>query len=130
MKIPNLCKKLLVGACVYYTLVSILFLLLSGGLVGTPSFNANSLLFLPFGFSLALAGELLTSKKLSAFSRALSHYAITLLAVLFFLILPAGGGMKASSILILMLLLSILYWLIFWIVTLLRRRIKRLMSED
>ena len=132
MKIWNFIKKILKSTCVYFTLISLLFLLLSladsNGSSG--GFNASSLFFLPFGLVMALAQELISTKKISAGIRFIGHYASTLLAVFCFLFLPSGNMPSGSTMLILFALLTILYWIIFGLVALTRRRVKKLMEED
>ena len=132
MKIWNLIKKILKSTCVYFTLISLLFLLLSlaDSKGASGGFNFSALFFLPFGLAMALGQELICVKKLSAGIRYLSHYAITLLAIFCFLFLPSGNMPSGSTMLILFALLTVLYWIAFGIVALMRRRIKKLMEED
>ncbi|MBQ9806289.1 MAG: hypothetical protein IJW49_07275 [Clostridia bacterium] len=131
MKIWNLIKKIFKSTCVYFTLISIVFMLL--GIIGGNDasgigFKSSALLFIPFGICMALAQELLCAKTLSALTRYLGHCAITLIA--FVVLLSANADFTFAKLIVLIVLLLILYWIIFGIALLIRRRLKNLMEED
>ena len=59
----------------------------------------------------------------------LSHYAVTVLAVLLFLFLPVSTS-QASTKLLMFVLLSLIYWAIVGLYVLIVSRVRRLMEED
>jgi threonine/homoserine/homoserine lactone efflux protein len=131
MKLRNFIKRLFTNTCVYFTLVSIAMILL--GLLDKSSasgigFNTSALLFIPFGILMALAQEVLCAKKLSRTARFLGHYVITLAAII--ALFATKASFTATNLIILLAFLSILYWMIFGIVVLIRKRVKRIFSED
>ena len=131
MKIWNFIKKIWKSTCVYYTLISVLLLLLGlidGNNAAATGFNTSAFLFLPFGLCMAFAQELLCTAKLSRLSRYLGHYAITIAAIVG--LLAFNAHFTSTSLILLIVFLSILYWIIFGITVLIRRRIKKLLEED
>lgn len=131
MKLRIFLKKLFTNTCVYFTLVSVVMILL--GLLDQSSasgigFNTSALLFIPFAILMALAQELLCAKKLSRAARYFGHFAITLAAII--ALFATKASFTSTNLIILLALLSVLYWLIFGIVVLIRKRVKRIFSED
>ncbi len=130
MKIWNFIKKIFKNTCVYFTLISIAFMIL--GIIGGSDasgigFKTSALLFIPFGVCMALAQELLCAKNLSAPARYLGHYFITIVSFFLCFIIPSVQDFDG---IVVILFLSILYWIIFGIALLIHHRLKKLMEED
>ena len=127
-------KKWLCGGCVYFTVISMLFIFLNfitGNANDMGRINTVSFLWMfPCGLCLSFAGILLKSQKLPRWARFLLHYLITVLSIYLFLILPSNFHLSGSTVLILVILLTALYWLLFGLVALTLYRVRRLMSED
>ena len=132
MKATVVLKKLLAGACVYYTAISLAVLLaaalLGGDLEGSVS-AVNHLLLFPFGLALSGGGMLLHSRAMRPGVRLLLHYLITLAAFFCFLWLPSRAGATAGAVFAALLGLSLAYWLICLIVILTRRRFRSFKEE-
>ena len=131
MKIWNFIKKIFKSTCVYFTLISIVILLLGlldGNDASKSWFTTSTFLFLPFGLCMAFAQELLCAKRFSGFARYVGHYVITIAAIIG--MLAFNASFSTTNLIILIFFLTILYWIIFGIVILLRRRLKKLMEED
>lgn len=130
MKIWNLIKKIFKNTCVYFSLISIAFMIL--GVIGGRAasgigFQASAFLFIPFGLCMALAQELLCAKKFSAPIRYLGHYFITILSFFLCFIIPSAQDFDGFAV---FLFVSILYWIIFGIALLIHRRFKKLTEDD
>ncbi len=133
MRLWNDIKKLLALGCVYYTLVSVLLILigfLSGSAEHTWNIPVNFWQIFPASLSFALAQNLLTSKRIARWKRYLSHYIICLLAVLFFFFLSSSATPQPVYTLLLLVFLTAIYWAIFGLVLLVRSRIRSLLQED
>ncbi len=132
MKTLQALKKWILNACVYYTFISMFFILirLTLGNLGDSVINYHAfLLFLPCSLGLSAAGMLSKSKALPRWFRILSHYVITLLCVILFIWLPIGKEFKGSTALILLVVFSVLYWILFAVIHLFKGRIRRLLEE-
>ena len=126
-------KKWLVEGCVYYTIVSIVLILLSLLSVSTENrwaIPTNFWQVLPASLAFAFAGEILSSKSLARWKRYLLHYIIYLSAILLFFFLPSDAKPQPISVLLMLVLLTLLYWVIFGLVLFIRSRIQRLLEED
>jgi hypothetical protein len=126
-------KKWLADGCVYYTLVSIVLILL--GMISAASearwtIPTNFWQILPASLSFALAGNLLSSNKLARWKRILLHYIIYMAAIFVFFFLPSDARPQPITILLMWVLLTVLYWVIFGLVLLIRSCVRRLMEED
>ncbi len=126
-------KKWVVDGCVYYTVVSIVLILL--GLLSAASESrwnipANFWQIMPLSLAFAFAGNVLRSNKLARWKRYLLHYIIYLSAFVIFFFLPSNAKPQPISILLILVLLTALYWAIFGLVLLIRSRIRRLMEDD
>lgn len=124
-------KQWFVSGCVWYALISLLFILIdliaSGATHGISSLSF--LLFFPFGLCMSAAGMIYKSK-LPRWSRILLHYVITVLAFLLCLILPTGSVSSGVYVLLMLVLLSAIYWALFPLVHILSARWKRVLEED
>ena len=126
-------KKWLTLGCVYYTVVSvvlILIALLSGDTASTWNIPVNFWQIFPASLSFAFAQNLLTSPRIARWKRYLLHYIICLLAVLFFFFLSSNATPQAVYTLLLLVFLTIAYWAVFGLALLIRSRIRRLLQED
>ena len=127
-------KKLLTNTCIYFTLITVMIILLAlltdDKSNSSAVLNAASLLFLPFSLLLAVAGELLRTDKLPRWIRFVSHYVITLLDIYLFLLLPSSARPGATTMLVLFAGLTVLYWILFGIIALIATRVKKLLEED
>jgi len=126
-------KKWLADGCVYYTVTSIVLILLSLLSVASDArwtIPTNFWQILPASLAFALAGHILGSNKLARWKRILLHYIIYMLAIALFFFVPSDAKPQPISILLMWVLLTVLYWLIFGLVLLIRSCIRRLMEED
>ena len=133
MKVSTILKQFFVGACVYYTLASVVLLLLNiildGGNLERMIGLTNFLLLFPFGLALSGAGMIYRHTSMPRWSRLLLHYLITLLAFLFFLWLPSRAATTPTAIMTALFLLSLLYWAIYLIAVLSRKRFQSFREE-
>ena len=117
MKTSVVIKRLFIGACVYYSIFSLLLLLttvlISGKSSGSVLSVPNILLLFPFAFSLSGAEFIRKSDKLSEGIRVLLHYLILAAAFLLFLWAPSNAQKTIQSAILLLFLVSILYWIVF-----------------
>ncbi len=133
MKTSVVIKRLLVGACIYYSVFSLVLLIinviLNGQVAGTALSVPNVLLLFPFSFSLSGAEFIRKSDKLSGGIRVLLHYLILSVAFLLFLWLPSNAKKTLESALLLVLLESIIYWVVFAICRLTVKRFHSFKEE-
>jgi hypothetical protein len=133
MKKTTLMKKWLTDTCIWFTVITLILMLLpvifNRGIDGIPH-TKRFLFVFPFALSFSAAQLLLTAKPLSSTAKRALHYLITLLAFYLFLWLPAKGASGFTSTLIALFLLSILYWLIFLTVFLTKKRFRGFTEED
>lgn len=125
-------KKCFINGCVWYTVVSLMFLIINLAFSknGASSISAKSFfLIFPFGLSMSGAGMLYRSK-LPRWSRILSHYLISIVSFLVFMLLPAGSASSGVVILLMLVLLSVIYWILFALVHIFQIRWKRVLDED
>ena len=116
MKTSVVIKRLFIGACVYYSIFSLLLLLItviisgqsSGSILSVP----NILLLFPFSFSLSGAEFIRKSDKLSSGIRLLLHYVILAAAFLLFLWAPSNAQKTIQSAFMLLFLESVVYWIV------------------
>ena len=133
MKIFSKIKQWLVGGCVWYAIISLIFLIIDIALSDTKVTHVISstsfLLIFPFGLSMSGAGMLYRSK-LPRWSRILSHYVISVVSFLLFMLLPAGSTSSGVYVLLMLVLLTVIYWILFALVHIFSARWKRVMEED
>lgn len=126
-------KQWLVGGCVWYAIISLIFLMIDliiSSKNTTHVVSATSfLLMFPFGLSMSGAGMLYKSK-LPRWSRILLHYIISIVSFLLFMLLPAGSTSSGVYVLLMLVLLTVIYWILFAIVHIFQVRWKRVMEED
>ena len=126
-------KRWFVGGCVWYAVVSLVFLIIDVVLSASDATHVISstsfLLIFPFGLSMSGAGMLFRSK-LPRWSRILLHYGISILAFLLFMLLPAGSASSGVYVLLMLVLLTVIYWSLFAIVHIFAERWKRVLEED
>ena len=117
MKTSVVIKRLFIGACVYYSIFSLLLLLINviinGKVAGSVLSVPNILLLFPFAFSLSGAEFIRKSDKLSGGIRILLHYLILAAAFLLFLWFPSNAQKTIQSAILLLFLESIVYWIVF-----------------
>ena len=126
-------KQWLVSGCVWYAIISLIFLIIDIALSNTKATHVISstsfLLIFPFGLSMAGAGMLCRSK-LPRWSRILSHYLISVVSFLLFMLLPAGSASSGVYVLLMLVLLTVIYWILFALVHIFSKRWKRVVEED
>ena len=117
MKTSVVIKRLFIGACVYYSIFSLLLLLINviinGKVAGSVLSVPNILLLFPFAFSLSGAEFIRKSDKLSGGIRVLLHYLILAAAFLLFLWFPSNAQKTIQSAILVLFLESIVYWIVF-----------------
>ncbi len=117
MKTSVVIKRLLVGACIYYSVFSLLLLtinvMINGQVAGSVLSVPNVLMLFPFAFSLSGAEFIRKSDKLSGGVRVLLHYLILAAAFLLFLWAPSNAQKTIQSALLLLFLESIVYWIVY-----------------
>ena len=133
MKTFSKIKQWLVGGCVWYAVISLIFLIIDIALSNTKATHVISstsfLLIFPFGLSMSGAGMLYRSK-LPRWSRILSHYLISVVSFLLFMLLPAGSASSGVYVLLMLVLLTVIYWILFALVHIFSKRWKRVVEED
>jgi hypothetical protein len=133
MKTFSKIKQWLVGGCVWYAVISLIFLIIDIALSNTKATHVISstsfLLIFPFGLSMSGAGMLYRSK-LPRWSRILSHYIISIVSFLLFMLLPAGSTSSGVYVLLMLVLLTVIYWILFALVHIFAKRWKRVIEED
>jgi hypothetical protein len=133
MKTFSKIKQWLVGGCVWYAVISLIFLIIDIALSNTKATHVISstsfLLIFPFGLSMSGAGMLYRSK-LPRWSRILSHYVISVVSFLLFMLLPAGSASSGVYVLLMLVLLTVIYWILFALVHIFAKRWKRVVEED
>ena len=133
MKTFTKIKQWFVGGCVWYAIISLIFLIIDIALSNTNATHVISstsfLLIFPFGLSMSGAGMLYRSK-LPRWSRILLHYIISVVSFLLFMLLPAGSTSSGVFVLLMLVLLTVIYWILFAIVHIFAKRWKRVVEED
>ena len=125
-------KQWFVGGCVWYAIISLIFLIIDLAFSKNATHVISStsfLLMFPFGLSMSGAG-MLYSSKLPRWSRILSHYLISVIAFLLFMLLPAGSVSSGVYVLLMLVLLTVIYWILFALVHIFSIRWKRVVEED
>lgn len=125
-------KQWFVGGCVWYAIISLIFLIIDLAFSKNATHVISStsfLLMFPFGLSMSVAG-MLYSSKLPRWSRILSHYLISVIAFLLFMLLPAGSVSSGVYVLLMLVLLTVIYWILFALVHIFSARWKRVVEED
>ena len=133
MKTFKKIKQWFTGGCVWYAIISLIFLIIdliisqkdATHVISSTSF----LLIFPFGLAMSGAGMLYKSK-LPRWSRILSHYIISIVSFLLFMLLPAGSLSSGVYVLLMLVLLTVVYWILFALVHIFSMRWKRVMEED
>ena len=133
MKTFKKIKQWFTGGCVWYAIISLIFLIIDVALSNTKATHVISstsfLLIFPFGLAMSGAGMLYKSK-LPRWSRILSHYIISIVSFLLFMLLPAGSTSSGVYVLLMLVLLSVIYWIFFALVHIFAARWKRVVEED
>ena len=133
MKTFSKIKEWLVSGCVWYAVISLIFLIIDIALSNTKATHVISstsfLLIFPFGLAMSGAGMLYRSK-LPRWSRILSHYLISVVSFLLFMLLPAGSASSGVYVLLMLVLLTVIYWILFALVHIFAKRWKRVVEED
>ena len=133
MKTSTAIKQLLSGACIYYTVASLLVLgisiLIKGSLNAVVIGVGNVLLLFPFGVAMSGAQMILQHTKQSNGMRRLWHFLITLTAFYLFLWLPARAKSQFTGHLLALVLITLLYWVVILIAHLIKKRYHSLREE-
>lgn len=133
MKTFSKIKQWFTGGCVWYAIISLLFLIIDLALSQKDATHVISstsfLLIFPFGLAMSGAGMLYKSK-LPRWSRILSHYLISIVSFLLFMLLPAGSTSSGVYVLLMLVLLTVIYWILFALVHIFAARWKRVVEED
>ena len=125
-------KQWFTGGCVWYAIVSVIFLIIDLALSKDATHVISSTSFLlicPFGLSMSGAGMIYKSK-LPRWSRILLHYTISVVSFLLFMLLPAGSASTGVYVLLMLVLLTVIYWILFAFVHIFATRWKRVVEED
>ena len=133
MKTFSKIKQWLVSGCVWYAVISLIFLIIDIALSNTKATHVISstsfLLIFPFGLSMSGAG-MIYKGKLPRWSRILLHYVISVVSFLLFMLLPAGSTSSGVYVLLMLVLLTVIYWVLFALVHIFAARWKRVVEED
>lgn len=128
----QLAKRLAARTCVWFTLLSVVLMVIraitdgiDGGIIEISRF----LLLLPCGLFLAGAGIVLRHTSLSRWLRMLLHYLLTTLAFFLFLWLPGGSHSGVQNLLALV-FFTVGYALVCGVVRLTRHRYRNIREED
>ena len=125
-------KQWFTGGCVWYAIISVIFLIIDLALSKDATHVISStsfLLIFPFGLSMSGAGMIYKSK-LPRWSRILLHYTISVVSFLIFMLLPAGSASTGVYVLLMLVLLTVIYWILFALVHIFATRWKRVVEED
>ena len=125
-------KQWFTGGCVWYAIVSVIFLIIDLALSKDATHVISStsfLLIFPFGLAMSWAGMIYKSK-LPRWSRILLHYVISVVSFLLFMLLPAGSASTGVYVLLMLVLLTVIYWILFAIVHIFAARWKRVVEVD
>ena len=125
-------KQWFTGGCVWYAIVSVIFLIIDLALSKDATHVISStsfLLIFPFGLAMSWAGMIYKSK-LPRWSRILLHYVISAVSFLLFMLLPAGSASSGVYVLLMLVLLTVIYWILFVLVHIFAARWKRVVEED
>ena len=125
-------KQWFTGGCVWYAIVSVIFLIIDLALSKDATHVISStsfLLIFPFGLAMSWAGMIYKSK-LPRWSRILLHYVISVVSFLLFMLLPAGSASSGVYVLLMLVLLTVIYWILFALVHIFATRWKRVVEED
>lgn len=125
-------KQWFTGGCVWYAIVSVIFLIIDLALSKDATHVISStsfLLIFPFGLAMSWAGMIYKSK-LPRWSRILLHYVISVVSFLLFMLLPAGSASTGVYVLLMLVLLTVIYWILFAIVHIFAARWKRVVEEE
>lgn len=133
MKIFRFLKSWLTDGCIYYTVISAIFLLISlamGNSGETVIRSSSFALMIPCGLVISIGTQLMRNEKIARWGRYLLHYLMTVLAVFLFLWLPTDSAATPMAGFLMLVLFSILYWIIFLLCLFFRNRYRKLMKED
>ena len=125
-------KQWFTGGCVWYAIVSVIFLIIDLALSKDATHVISStsfLLIFPFGLAMSWAGMIYKSK-LPRWSRILLHYVISVVSFLLFMLLPAGSLSSGVYVLLMLVLLTVIYWILFALVHIFTARWRRVVEED
>ena len=125
-------KQWFTGGCVWYAIVSVIFLIIDLALSKDATHVISStsfLLIFPFGLAMSWAGMIYKSK-LPRWSRILLHYVISVVSFLLFMLLPAGSASSGVYVLLMLVLLTVIYWILFVLVHIFAARWKRVVEVD
>ena len=134
MNKKDILKRILLSACVYYTvttfLLIFLFWLISNDI--TRAMHPVALmLILPFSVVFAAANKLFATKTIARWKRVLSHYAITMSGVFLFLFLPnMSEGQSAGGAFLLLFVLTLIYAAIMAPILRVEARVKRITRDE
>lgn len=134
MNKKDILKRILLSACVYYTvttfLLIFLFWLISNDI--TRAMHPVALmLILPFSIAFAAANKLFATKSIARWKRVLSHYAITMSGVFLFLFLPnMTKGQSAGGAFLLLFVLTLIYVAIMAPILRVEARVKRITRDE
>lgn len=127
MNFKRLIKKILLKACVYFTVITALYAFISmliNSADGEVLLNAeNVALFFVFSLLLALANGILAIKSIGGGIRLVSHFLICIFAFYTCLLLPLS--LNASGYLVGFVCFAILYFIIAGLVAIFKARFKK-----
>lgn len=126
--------KWLTQGCVYFTVLSLLIILVNLLLTDNATEKGISpaafLLFFPCGLCMSAGQLLLRAKTLPRWSRYLLHYIISVLAIFLMFYLPTSSHADTMTKLLMFTLLSVVYWALFGVVMLIYTRVQKLLTEE
>lgn len=121
-------KTWLTGACVAFTTITLIILMLNSGKADSPVSVLMLLLIVPCALLMSAASMLRRNPEVPRWIAILGHYIINVLSVFIFLYLPIAT--QGATRLVMFFLLSILYWIIFGVCALISSRIRILKQKD
>jgi len=134
MQRKELLKRIMLSACVYYTVTTFLLIFLFWLFAGdiTRAMHPVALmLILPFCVCFATANRIFKSQKLARWQRVLTHYAITMASIFLFLFLPnKAKGQPVGGAFLLLLILTLIYALIMGTILFFSARVARISREE
>jgi hypothetical protein len=121
-------KQWVVDGCLWYTAISVCFLLInffSNDMTGTAITTRSFLLMIPCGLTISVGTQFLKSESVARWARYLLHYAFMMLAIILFLIVPSDSAATPTTNFLMIVFISIVYWIIFFLCVFIAAKFKK-----
>ena len=107
-------KNWLTDGCIYYTVISAVFLIISL-LMGNDASKtvlreSSFLLMLPCGLVISMGTQIARTEAIARWARILCHYLFTVLALFLFIWLPSDSIATPMAGFLMLVMLTVIYW--------------------